>query len=855
MAGYYYHALPSIRNPAMNKARILIVEDEAIIAMDIESILREYEYRIAGMVVTGEEALAAVKARTPDLILMDILLAGQMDGIEAARLIRRSFDIPVIYVSANADEATVERARDTEPYGYINKPINRKDLYSNIESALYKHAMEKRIKASEERYRDLVENINDAIYTLDSEGVFTYVSPVIRRMGKYEEAEVIGKHFSNFIHPDDLEGLNASVRRTIAGKLEPYEYRLLDKDGRVAYVRTSSRPIMKNGVYAGMTGIITDITERRHSEAALREREARLDSILRAAPIGIGVVIDRVIMQANDRLCGMTGYPREELIGQSALLLYPTREEYEFVGREKYAQISEAGTGTVETRWRRRDGVVIDVLLSSSPIEPANLSAGVSFTAMDITRRKKTEALLCESEERFRGTFEGSFTPMALCDLKGRFLEVNDALCEMTGYSRRELLGRTYRAITYSGDLKLGTRHMQSLLKGEQSHFHLEQRYLHKDGGIIWAVMSASIINDTAGSPLYFSMQVVDITARKAAEGAIKKTQYLLSESQRMAGMGSVEFNSQTGEIFCTDETYRILGIESDGRPLAAKEFARLIHPDDAEAFNDSLRDCLHGNKKLDVAYRIVRPDGTVRHVKSLGNAIRERDGKAVMMIGTIMDITEQVRADELIRNSLREKEIMLREIHHRVKNNFQFLISILDIQSERLSDPEALNIFSNARNRIRLISMVHEKLYQARDLSHIDIADYIRSLVDYLRQSMSEHPGNVTVSLRVGDVDLGINRAMTCGLIINELVSNTLRHAYPHGGRVKIRIEFSPTGKEYMLRISDGGVGFPRGLDFRATTSLGMQLVCMFVEQLGGNITLIQRKGTEFRISFPQNK
>ncbi len=448
MAGYYQHALPFIRNPAMNKAHILIVEDEAIIAMDIESILREYGYRIAGIVVTGEEALAAVKARTPDLILMDILLAGQMDGIEAARLIRRSFDIPVIYISANADEATVERARDTEPYGYINKPINRKDLYSNIELALYKHAMEKRLRASEERYRDLVENINDVIYTLDPEGVFTYISPVIGRIGKYKEEEIIGRHYSNFIHPDDVEGLNASVRRTIAGELEPYEYRLLDKDGRVVHIRTSSRPIMKDGVYAGMTGIITDITEHRHSEAALREREAKLDSILKAAPIGIGVVVDRVIMQANDRLCEMTGYPREELIGQSALLLYPTREEYEFVGREKYAQISEAGTGTVETRWRRKDDAVIDVLLSSSPIEPGNLSAGVTFTAMDISQRKKTEETIRRSEERYRRIVETTVEGVLWMDPGLRITYANQRMAEMLGYTA---LGDRLRGTDHGG--------------------------------------------------------------------------------------------------------------------------------------------------------------------------------------------------------------------------------------------------------------------------------------------------------------------------------------------------------------------------------------------------------------------
>jgi PAS domain S-box-containing protein len=159
-----------------------------------------------------------------------------------------------------------------------------------------------------------------------------------------------------------------------------------------------------------------EVASFKQIEASLRESEATLRSIFRAAPTGIGMVCDRVIQQANERLCNMTGYTREELLGKSSRILYGTDEDYEYVGREKYAQIRERNTGTVETRWLRKDGTMIDVLLSSTPIDPNNLLIGVTFTALDITIRKQVEKDLRESEEQYKSLFKNNHSVMLLID-------------------------------------------------------------------------------------------------------------------------------------------------------------------------------------------------------------------------------------------------------------------------------------------------------------------------------------------------------------------------------------------------------------------------------------------------------
>jgi len=183
-----------------------------------------------------------------------------------------------------------------------------------------------------------------------------------------------------------------------------------------------------------------EVASFKQIEASLRESEATLRSIFRAAPTGIGMVCDRVIQQANERLCKIIGYTREELLGKSARILYGTDEDFEYVGREKYAQISERNTGTVETRWQRKDGTMIDVLLSSTPIDSNDLSIGVTFTALDITSRKQVEKDLRESEEQYKSLFKNNHSIMLLIDPEtANVVDANPAAVSFYGWSYEAL--------------------------------------------------------------------------------------------------------------------------------------------------------------------------------------------------------------------------------------------------------------------------------------------------------------------------------------------------------------------------------------------------------------------------------
>jgi two-component sensor histidine kinase len=230
----------------------------------------------------------------------------------------------------------------------------------------------------------------------------------------------------------------------------------------------------------------------------------------------------------------------------------------------------------------------------------------------------------------------------------------------------------------------------------------------------------------------------------------------------------------------------------------------------------------------------------------------------AVAMENARLYAAERERGEELARTgehlkaSLQEKEVLLKEIHHRVKNNLQVISSLLSLQSAKVEDEQVLEMFAESRDRVRSMALVHEKLYQSSDLAQVDFGEYVHSLVAQLTRTYHQ-TGDGAVALQVDaqDVALSIDMAVPCGLIINELVSNALKHAFPDGRNGKIRISLRAKRDGFALEVTDNGVGFPDDKDFLNSESLGMQLVALLVEQIQGRIELDRRKGTTFRITF----
>ncbi len=288
--------------------------------------------------------------------------------------------------------------------------------------------------------KQAVESSGEAIFMTDAQGVFTYLNPEFSRLYGFSSDELVGKETPRVLKSGvmDLEEYEALWDTILAGEVYRNELVNKTKGGGSLTVQASVNPIIGDGgELSGFLAIQRDISAQKAAERALRESEERARSVFRVAPIGIGLVCNRVILEANERFGEMVGLSRSELEGQSARILYPSDEEFEWVGREKYRQIRESGEGSVETKWLHKDGRILDVLLSSTPLDPGDLSKGITFTALDITERKRALGALEESERKFRGVVEQSNDAIYIL-ADGKFDLVNRRFCQLTGVTVEE---------------------------------------------------------------------------------------------------------------------------------------------------------------------------------------------------------------------------------------------------------------------------------------------------------------------------------------------------------------------------------------------------------------------------------
>jgi two-component sensor histidine kinase len=268
---------------------------------------------------------------------------------------------------------------------------------------------------------------------------------------------------------------------------------------------------------------------------------------------------------------------------------------------------------------------------------------------------------------------------------------------------------------------------------------------------------------------------------------------------------------------------------------------------------------------KMDKEYNgheivIERPDGQRLTVLAHANPIHDESGTLLGAVNVLVDISDRKRAEMALQESetrlkvaLQEKEVLLKEIHHRVKNNLQVICSLLSLQRSAIKDSKLGELFDESAHRIRSMALIHETLYQAPDMSRFHLSHYIRTLGTELFRAYGVDTQRIALQSHIDEVSLSLDAALPCGLILNELLSNALKHAFPNGQGGEIRIELQAVpDQQVILRVVDTGVGFPEGVDFRQTESLGMQLVCALTEQLRGTIGLERHGGTAFSVAFP---
>lgn len=469
---------------------------------------------------------------------------------------------------------------------------------------------------------------------------------------------------------------------------------------------------------------------------------------------------------------------------------------------------------------------------------------------------QKTENKLQETEEELdylKSIVEHTEDAMVSIGLDGTILTWNPGAKRIYGYTAQEAVGNSVAMLIppYNTDeISL----ILAWIKSGERVTHYETLRRRKDKSLVSVSLSVSPIKDSAGQILGASSIARDITEDKKMELQVQESEEKFREVFNNANDaiflhpinrdGSPGKFTEVNDVACQrlryprEELLQMSPYDIDNETTREKIpfFMEKIHADGIATFE---------------AVQITR-DGKEIPVEMSSHLFNLRGEKMILSIAR--DITRRKEQEAQLRKSLEEKEMLLKEIHHRVKNNLMVISSLLNLQSRYIKDKAALEVFRESQRRARSMALIHKMLYQSTDLKCIDFGDYIETLTEELFRTYVTGD-NIHLNLDVGKTLLDINTAVPLGLIVNELISNSLKHAFPDNGQGEIMVKFNKVGDEFHFMVADTGVGLPRDLDIEHTRSLGMRLVNALVGQMNGTIELERENGTCFLIKFTEEE
>lgn len=727
-------------------------------------------------------------------------------------------------------------------------------------------------RISQAKFAGIIAVASDAIVSVDEQQRIVNFNRGAETIFGYSDSEVIGKPL-DLLLPERYQGVH---RRHIASfSVDPVPSRKMGERRTIWGRRKTGEEFPAEASISKLevagaqlyTVALQDISERKRLEDELRGSENKFRTLAEAMPQIVWITrSDGWNTYFNQQWVRYTGLTLEESYGHGwNIPFHPEDRQRAWEAWQQAVQTD--GVYNLEARLRRADGIYRWWLIRGVSVHDESGKVANWFgTCTDVDDIKKTEEALRKardeaeaaseklrvSEERFRLTIDEAPIGMALVALDGRFVRVNHALCEIVGYSPAELTTLTFQDITHPDDLDADVALADKLARGEIPRYQLEKRYLRKDGTSVDIMLNASILRNQEGAPLYFIAQVEDITERKLAEAALKASEERLNLALDSAQMGIWDLDLTSDTAVRSLRHDQIFGYPSLLPSWGFASFLTHIIPEDREGTKRSFDHAL-ASGLLCLECRVLWPDQSIHWISAQGRVVsRDPAGSPVRMLGTILDITERKRMEEERARTLQEKETLLKEVHHRVKNNLQVLSSLFYLQRQRTAEEPLRTLLDESRNRIQSIALIHEKLYQSERLAWIDFGDYLKDLTSRLRSAIGAQSPKARISIQADKTFLDIERAIPCALIVNELVSNSLKHAFPGGRSGEIRITVGLVAPDLLeLAVSDTGIGFPADLDFKNTKTLGMKLVCSLTNQLRGTVKLSRDGGTRFEIRF----
>ncbi|MDA8427495.1 MAG: PAS domain S-box protein, partial [Treponema sp.] len=809
-------------------------------------------------------------ARTPsgiDLILMDIDLGKGMGGTEAARLILASNDIPILFLSSHTEPDIVTKTEEITNYGYVVKSSTFTVLDASIKMALKLFAAKRQLDLSsyeiETKSEELRRN-NEALRKTNrelaqsedkfskafhtnpdsininrlSDGLYIDINEGFTRIMGYTREDAIGRSslpgdLGIWVREEDRRRLLQGLLET--GEVENLEAEFRKKDGSTTIGLMSAR-VLEIGGERCIISITRDMGEWKRTQDELREVEQKFRLAFEKSPIGIALTtIEGRLRTVNHAFCDMIGYSMLEVnAADFSDFTYPDDRAS---SDEMQRRLLDGSSDSVHftKRFIHKDGHVVWAEVSTSVAGGETGRPG--FFVSHITNVTRDRS----ASERFRLAMDATSDGIWDRDIPAGTVYYSPAYYKMLDYEEGELdlARKNWLLLVHPDDRDRVEKANEDCTAGLIPDFDIEFRMRAKPGAYKWVRSRGGVVErDEAGRSIRILGTHVDITERKRDElkfrGMFSEHGAVMLLYEPVEGR-IVDANASAAEFYgySLDElrSMRVRDIHTlDDRQIAENIGAALANAFKARVFRHRLK------------------NGDTRYVEVYGSPITIDD--RTFLFSIIHDITEKKRADDLVKKLLDEKELILKEVHHRIKNNMSAVQSFLALQASGEDEPAAVAALEEAAARIRSMGALYDRLYQGGDYESLSLRDYVPALA---KDIVGNFPNRDSVELRieVGDFRLGPAVLQPLGIILNELLTNAMKYAFAGRTAGSIDLSIRREGSAVRLELRDDGVGIPEGVDFGTSTGFGLTLVAALTLQLAGTIAIGRGEGTRISLSF----
>ncbi len=487
--------------------------------------------------------------------------------------------------------------------------------------------------------------------------------------------------------------------------------------------------------------------------------------------------------------------------------------------------------------------------LAKDELYKRNLGNSIKYAI----NRKKLELKLKESLSLYENTFHFAAVGFAHISPDGIFTKVNKKFSEITGYRENELLGKSIFDLIYRDGIEDVQLNIEKLGSGDLPQQTFEKRFIHKNGWIIWANVTKTVIKSN-NEIKYFFITIEDITTKIFLETELLAQKDLLDKVIKLLPVGVALIDGQ-GKIKSTNQKFEEIwsgSIYHDVNDLKKYKgwwanTGKQISPEEWASY----RALKNKEVSLGEIIKIESFDGSRKTILNSAIPIIKAD-KVIYAVIVIEDITQLINIEERLKELITEKEILMKESNHRIKNNLQLITSFMNLQLSNVKDEQTRNILTDSTNRVTSISLLHDYLFKSSKLNVVNVQEYLYKIIDHIKVTLQTDSSKIKVSKDIDNFEINSGLAISLGLVVNEIITNAVKHAFKNQHEKIISLELKQKGDNILLVIRDNGIGMEKNIDFEKASTLGFQILHALVTQHKGTIEYNIKNGTEFLINLP---